>query len=127
MKKAYLPPLAVLAVILAFAVWNSLSMSEDTSRWRDQLQCADAQAQAGNWPAATAELVDSYKDWSAHQTYLHIVSEHEAVDDAETMYRRAMAFAETQEITEFRAELSDLMDQLRLISEMEALNIRNVL
>ena len=70
MKKAYLPPLAVLAVILAFAVWNSLSMSEDTSRWRDQLQCADAQAQAGNWPAATAELVDSYKDWSAHQTYL---------------------------------------------------------
>lgn len=50
MKKAYLPPLAVLAVILAFAVWNSLSMSEDTNRWRDQLQCADAQAQAGNWP-----------------------------------------------------------------------------
>ena len=46
MKKAYLPPLAVLAVILAFAVWNSLSMSEDTNRWRDQLQCADAQAQA---------------------------------------------------------------------------------
>ena len=43
------------------------------------------------------------------------------------MYRRAMAFAETQEIAEFRAELSDLMDQLRLISEMEALNIRNVL
>ena len=61
------------------------------------------------------------------QTYLHIVSHHDAVDDAEAMYRRAMAFAETQEITEFRAELSDLMDQLRLISEMEALNIRNVL
>ena len=49
------------------------------------------------------------------------------MDDAEAMYRRAMAFAETQEITEFRAELSNLMDQLRLISEMEALNIRNVL
>lgn len=58
--------------------------------------------------AATAELVDSYKDWSAHQTYLHIVSEHEAVDDAETMYRRAMAFAAAREPNEFRAELSDL-------------------
>ena len=127
MKKAYLPPLAVLAVILAFAVWNSLSMSEDTNRWRDQLQCADAQAQAGNWPAATAELVDSYKDWSAHQTYLHIVSEHDAVDDAEAMYRRAMAFADTRELSEFRAELSDLRDQLRLLAEMERLNLKNVL
>ena len=127
MKKAYLPPLAVLAVILAFAVWNSLSMSEDTNRWRDQLQCADAQAQAGNWPAATAELVDSYKDWSAHQTYLHIVSEHDAVDDAEAMYRRAMAFADTRELSEFRAELSDLRDQLRLLAEMERLSLKNVL
>ncbi len=77
--------------------------------------------------AATAELVDSYKDWSAHQTYLHIVSEHEAVDDAETMYRRAMAFAAAREPNEFRAELSDLRDQLRLVAERERFTIKNIL
>ena len=49
------------------------------------------------------------------------------VDDAEAMYRRAIAFGETEELSEFHAELSDLRDQLRLIAEMEALNIRNVL
>ena len=30
------------------------------------------------------------------------------VDDAEAMYRRALAFAATRELTEFRAEISDL-------------------
>lgn len=55
-------------------------------------------------------LTDSYTDWSGKQTYLHIVTEHDAVDDAEAMYRRAMAFAATRELTEFRAELADLRD-----------------
>ena len=72
-------------------------------------------------------LWESYDDWSRSQTYLHIVSHHDAVDDAEAMYRRAIAFGETEELSEFHAELSDLRDQLRLIAEMEALNIRNVL
>ena len=72
-------------------------------------------------------LAGSYDDWSESQTYLHIVARHDTVDDAEAMYRRAIAFGETEELSEFHAELSDLRDQLRLIAEMEALNIRNVL
>ena len=72
--------------------------------------------------------LNRYKlDTVAKALNVSLENHHRAVDDAEAMYRRAMAFAETQEIAEFRAELSDLMDQLRLISEMEALNIRNVL
>lgn len=127
MKKAYLPPLAVLAAILSFALWNSSAMSAHTDRWREQLRQADALAQAEDWPQAVSALSQSYEDWSTRQTYLHIVSEHDAVDDAEAMYRRAMAFAATQEITEFRAEISDLRDQLRLLAEMEQFTIKNVL
>lgn len=127
MKKGYLPPIAVLAAILAFALWNGRAMRLDTDRWRAQLQQADTLAQAGDWSGAAAALSDSYGDWSARQTYLHIVSEHDAVDDAEAMYHRAMAFAETQEPSEFRAELSDLRDQLRLLAEMERFSIRNIL
>ena len=84
-------------------------------------------AAAGEWAEALDALWESYDDWSHSQTYLHIVSHHDAVDDAEAMYRRAIAFGETEELSEFHAELSDLRDQLRLIAEMEALNIRNVL
>ena len=127
MKKNFLPPIAVLAAILAFSLWNSHAMTAGTDRWRSQLQQADALMQAENWPGTVAALTKSYEDWSQHQTWLHIVSEHDAVDDAEAMYRRAMAFAAARESSELRAELADLRDQLRLLAEMERFSIKNVL
>ena len=93
----------------------------------EKFRQADALAQAGAWEEAAGTLAESYEDWSERQTYLHIVAKHDSVDDAEAMYRRAMAFAATRELTEFRAELSDLRDQLRLLTEMERLDIKNVL
>ena len=125
--KAYALPAAILAGILSFALWNGANMTDLTVRWLDQLQQVDALAQSEDWTGALEALSDSYDDWSEHQTYLHIVAEHDTVDDAEAMYRRAMAFAATRELTEFRAELSDLRDQLRLLTEMERLDIKNVL
>ena len=127
MKRDMLPPLAVLAVILAFALWNSAAITERTQRWRNQLQQVETLAAGENWQAAGDALSESYADWGESQVYLHIVSEHEAVDDAEAMYRRAMAFAQEQESSEFRAELADLQDQLRLLAEMERFSLKNVL
>ena len=127
MKKAFLPPIAVLAVILAFSLWNSRAMTVSTDRWRSQLQQADALMQAESWSDTAVALEQSYNDWSRCQTWLHIVSEHDAVDDAEAMYRRAMAFAVARESSELRAELADLRDQLRLLAEMERFSIKNVL
>ena len=117
----------MLAVILAFALWNSTAITGHTQRWRDQLQHVEELAAAENWRAAGNALSESYADWSGSQVYLHIVSEHDAVDDAEAMYRRAMAFAQEQESSEFRAELADLQDQLRLLAEMERFSLKNIL
>ena len=69
-------------------------------------------------------------DWQIDQGINALVicgttGESSTLSDAE--HRRAIAFGETEELSEFHAELSDLRDQLRLIAEMEALNIRNVL
>ena len=127
MKKSLAVPLAVLGVILAFALWNSRCVTAETDHWREQLRQADILAQAGEWERAAAALSDSYGDWSARQTYLHIGAEHDAIAGAESMYRRAMAFAATEELSEFRAELADLRDQLRLLAEMEKFSIGNVL
>ena len=125
--RSCLTPIAILAAILAFALWNGSHMADSTDRWRDQLQQVDVLAQSEDWTGALEALSGSYDDWSEHQTYLHIVAEHDTVDDAEAMYRRALAFAATRELTEFRAEISDLRDQLRLLAETERLDIKNVL
>jgi len=127
MRKELLPPLAILAVILAFTLWNSAAMTAHTARWQTQLQQAEAQAQQEQWPAAAALLAGSYDDWQARQSYLHIVSRHDVIDNADAMYCRAQAFAATEELSEFRAELADLRSQLRLLAEMERFSLKNIL
>ncbi|WP_295743742.1 DUF4363 family protein [uncultured Oscillibacter sp.] len=125
--KGILPPLTLLAVLLAFALWNGGQITDDTARWRTQLQAADTLAQSEDWAGALSVLSDSYADWSRRQTYLHIVSQHSAVDEAESMYCRCQAFAATQELSEFRAETAGLREQLRLLAEMERFSLRNIL
>ena len=127
MKKAYLPPIAVLAITFAFTLWIGTSMKSDTLRWQGQLEQAELLASQENWPAAAETLSAGYRDWSSRQTLLHIISRHDTVDDAEAMYRRAMAFAATREPNEFRAELADLRSQLQLLSEMERFSLKNIL
>lgn len=129
MKKwlSYLPPLLLLAALLALSLWNSRVMTVRTDLLRDQLLETGALARLERWDEARALLETSYADWSAHQTYLHIVTEHDAVDDAEAMYRRLAAFGEAEEAAEFGAELADLQDQLRLLAEMERCSIKNIL
>lgn len=125
MKK--LIPAAVLAAILALSLWNGAAMAADTARWRAQLEQVNALIDTESWSAIEQLLAESYADWSARQTYLHIVTEHDAVDDAESMYRRCMAFAAAREPSELRAETADLRDQLRLLAEMEQFSLGNIL
>ena len=127
MRKGLLLPAALLAAILAFCLWNSAAMTAGAARWRAQLEEADRLAQAGDWEGAAASLQAGYADWSARQTYLHVVTNHDAVDGAEAMFHRALAFAASEEDSELRAELANLRDQLRLLAEMEEFSLKNVL
>ena len=127
MKKGLLLPAALLAAILAFCLWNSAAMAAHTGRWRAQLEEADRLVRLEDWEGAAAAIRAGYADWTGRQTYLHCVTGHDAVDDAEAMYHRCLAFAERKEDSELRAELADLRDQLRLLAEMEEFSLRNVL
>ena len=127
MKKGLLIPAAALAAMLAFCLWNGAAMAAHTARWQRQLEEAGRLARSGDWEAAAAAIQEGYEDWTARQTWLHCVTGHDAVDSAEAMYHRCAAFAESREDSEFRAELAELREQLRRLSEREELSLRNVL
>ena len=127
MKRAYLPPLLLLAVLLTLSLWNGHHITRETERWRDQLAQAEALGREEAWPEALSVLEDSYRDWQRPQTYLHIVMEHDVLDDAEAMYHRAAAFARAEESSEFQAEIEHLRHQLLLMAEIERFSIKNVL
>nr|WP_325244380.1 DUF4363 family protein [uncultured Oscillibacter sp.] len=125
--KAYFLSVLTLLAVLSLALWNSASMAGRTQRWQGQLDQVEALATDGAWEEAYQALEESYGDWSSSQAYLHIVSHHDVLDEAEAMYRRAAVFICLQEESSLLGELSDLRHQLRLLSEMEQLSIKNVL
>ena len=127
MKKPYTLPLLVLLSILCLTLINDLSANKNTARWCGQLQQAVFFVQAEEWDQAEAVLKESYADWSAHQTYLHIISTHDEINAAESMYHRALAFAAAREPSELQAEVAGLQTQLKFLSEMERFSIRNIL
>lgn len=125
--KAWLTSIFLLAAILAGSALNCRVMERDVSRWQSQLEQAESAAAAENWSGARSALSQSYEDWFARQTRLHITAEHSVVDGADAMYRRAAAFAAAEEPSEFQAELAGLKHQLRLLAEMEQFSVKNVL
>lgn len=127
MKKSILFPLCILAGILAFSLWTGTLMQRHTLRWQTQLHTADALAQAETWPEAALALRESYQDWKSQRTWLHILSRHDLVDSAESMYCRAIAFASVRELSELRAELADLDSQLERLRETERFSLNNIL
>lgn len=125
--KAYLLSALTLLAVLFLALWNNASMTERTQRWQGQLDQVESLIVDNDWEQADQALAKSYDDWSASQAYLHIVSHHEVLDEAEAMYRRAAVFIQIREESSLLGELSDLRHQLRLLSEMEQLSIKNIL
>ena len=126
MNRSLWLPLASLAGLLALALWSSAATTRLSQDCQIPLQQAVALASQENWPAAATALKESRSAWQQHQTYLHIVAHHDVVDDAQAMYERAAAFADTQETSEFLAELADLQAQLRLLAETDQFSLGNV-
>ena len=122
-----LPPVLMLAGVLAFCLWTGARVGADSQRWRQPLEQSSEAALAGDWDAAGDLLAASYDDWRTRQLFLHIVVQHQVVEDAEAMYRRAASFLDGQETEEFRAELADLIHQLLALEEQEQLSWGNVL
>ena len=92
-----LPSLLILAVLLLFCLWTGRRVGTDTERWRAPLIQSSEAALLGDWDAAGDLLAASYDDWRSRQFFLHVTVQHEVVEDAEAMYRRARAFLDGQE------------------------------
>lgn len=126
MKSIYLP-ISVLALVVALSLWNGAAIGDYTEQWISGTERSENAAAEGDWDTALAELEAVYDHWNTKQTYLHIVEVHGELDAAEASFQRALACADTQDETEFRCEIRELLSQFRLLAEMEQVNIRNIL
>ena len=124
--RAVLPPVTLLILLACLAVWNAKAIADRTEQCVSGVDEAIHFADAGDWPSVMTALSDSHRHWQSSHSYLRITVAHSMVDAADSMYCRALAFAETEELTEFRAETAGLRVQLLRIAENERLCLENI-
>jgi len=116
-----------LAALLLFTLFNSVWLSRRCSDWDDTLNRIDRCAVTGQWETAEAQLDALYRDWQSVQLWLHIIIEHEELDETEALFCRSVVLAEEEDSVEFRAHIADLRSQLQLLRELEELSMQNIL
>ena len=126
MKRVWIA-LAILAAILGVTLGHSFYLSDFIRDLTDILETAEAQAEAGDWNAASELTQTARKKWEARDCYLHITLRHDENDTIYTGFREVSEFLECQEHGEYSAANARLIAQLELLSEAEQLTLKNVL
>lgn len=126
MKALYLP-LALLAAMLAFALWTGHYVHQQTDHWIAMLELADHLAAEEQWEDAEDQIQRSYQDWKSSQTFFHTILEHQELDEAESLFAAAFAACDQRDVPDFHTTLAQLYSQLRLLSETQQVSIKNFL
>ena len=94
--KHILSSVFLLLLILALSFWNASAVTRMTDRWRDQITQATTLAKENRWEEAAEAIKKSHRDWSSRQQYLHVILKHDVIEEAQMMYHRTIAFAQTK-------------------------------
>lgn len=124
--RTILPPIAMLVLLAGAAAWNARTIDEYTAQCISGIDDAIRFAAEEDWPAVRTALSDSQTHWQNCSSYLRITVTHSIVDAADSMYCRALAFAETEELMEFQAETAGLRFQLLRLAENERFRPENI-
>ena len=118
---------ALCAAMFTAALLNSSLISSQTDQWLHDLSKAEQAVDAEEWDDAIKQISESYASWSARQPYLHIVTNHNILDQTEELFHQLLALCDEMDAAEARLHLAALRTQISLLAETEKLAITNIL
>ena len=119
--------LALLGLIFAATVGNSLYLRHLTETITGLLEEAQVQAQEEDWEAAAALTEEALEHWQDRELYLYTTLRHADTDEVYTSFQEVQEYLSCQEAGEYSAANARLTAQLRLLWEMEQLTLQNLL
>lgn len=126
MKKGWLA-IGLLAGMVALSLWHVSALGELTTALGEQLHRAEALAEGGDWEEAAELTRAASEQWDGRAFYLHVTLDHKTADDIAVGFAETLEFLEWQEAGEYSAANARLMEQLRLLGEVERPNLENLL
>lgn len=124
--KGFLFPCAVLAVILGACLASGGYIGTLCDGWIEDLHAIEPQIGPNAETDVSAAVKSVYDDWDAQQRFLHIVVEHDELDEAESLFARTISCAKEDDAHELEANIAELITQLRHLKEMEQPRIENI-
>lgn len=117
----------VLVFLFSLSLFHSWKIGQITGELSAQLEEAERLAETEQWEAAGTLTRKALESWEGSSGYLYIVLRHSDSDQVSIGFQEVLEFIDCQESGEYSAANAALMTQLRLLSEMERLNLKNVL
>ena len=106
--KSFRIPIFILLVTFLLSLYGGSSIRHYAQAWQDIL----------------ADLNDQ---WQEKQNRLHMLAEHQELDEVETLLRRCSAFAALEDDAELPADMAELSARLAILGENQGLSLRNIL
>ena len=125
--KAMRIPAAVLAVIFLAALADGFVLTKQCEDWSAHVEQMERSAIREDWDAAQSALDDLTESWGKWQTYLHILIDHDEIDQTEELLALCALHMEEKDTATLRVTVSELQCMFSLLAEIEQLNIKNVL
>lgn len=125
--KIWAIPATVLVLLLALSLLNSAFLDRQCADWTTRLEISDRYADEEDWEKTRESLQSFRASWEQRQTYLHVLIVHEEIDAAQSLLERCTALAEEEDAVEYRGGVAELISQVKLLSKMEKLSIKNIL
>ena len=127
MERRFLLGLAILLLVLVFAIGTGVGMKAIHARGEAALTQAAQYALAGNMEQAVPLAREAYDRWQKYRGITAAFADHNPMDDTERLFREMLVYAETGEDPHFAACCSQLSAMLKATYETHGFSLKNIL
>ena len=127
MERRFILGLAILILVLAFAVGTAIGMKAIHAPGEAALNQAAQYALSGNMEQAIPLAREAYNRWQKYRSVTAAFADHSPMDDTERLFREMLVYAQTDEVPHFAACCQQLSAMLKAIYETHGFSLKNIL
>ena len=126
MRAIYVPSV-LLVFLLVVSIWVNSSVQRDTGQWVYEVDSVIELLPDEAWTAVEERLISLYEKWDQRNAVLHMIMEHQDLDEAEKLFAGAFAACREQDSVELHILLEQLRTQILFLAETQQANAKNIL